>query len=309
MSTSALTFLAFLSGTLIVGGGLFLLAIPIRALAGAFSSGSRRIRRVPNVFDESPATTLTAKLDQGFNRLVLESGTGLAPYSGFLLTVASATIVGGSMLIYANDVLAACGAGMIGMAIPIFLLSIRRRRRMSAIREELPHVLDMMARATRAGQSTEQAIALVGAESGGILGEEFAHCSRQLDMGRSFEKVMKSLATRVRMVDIRILSTTLIVQKQSGGRLSETLERMSAVIRDRLTAHRQIRASTGAGRASTLIIAAVAPIAYAFVFIFHRPHLEVMYTDTLGQLLLISALILELLGLCWVAYLLRNESA
>ncbi|MFP6764879.1 MAG: type II secretion system F family protein [Planctomycetaceae bacterium] len=309
MSSSTLTLLAFLSGTLIVGSVLYLLLIPIRAIAGGFSSGTRRLRRIPTVFDDAPATSLTEKIDQSFNRLILESGTQLAPISGFLLTVISATLAGGLVLIYANDPLPALGAALMGLLAPLAFLAFQRRRRISAIREELPHVLDMMSRATRAGRSTEQAIELVGDESGGVLGDEFQLCARQLDMGRSFDKVMKSLAARIRLVDVRILSTTLMVQKQSGGRLSQTLERMATVVRDRLNAHRQIRSATGAGRASTAVIAAVAPIAYSFVFFVHRQHLEVMYTDQLGRLLLLTALILEVAGLCWVAYLLRSEGS
>ncbi|MDA0590958.1 MAG: type II secretion system F family protein [Planctomycetota bacterium] len=309
MSSSAVIFLAFLSGTLVVGAAAYLLAIPIRLIAGSVSSGPRRLRRIPTVFDESPARSLTEKLDQGFNRLVLESGTGLVPVTGFLLTVICASLAGGAMLIYSNDVMIACGSAMLGLLIPLFVLSVRRGRRLNAIREELPHVLDTMGRATRAGQSIEQAIELLGSESGGILGEEFQLCSRQLAMGRSFERVMKSLASRVRLVDIRIFCTTLMVQKQSGGRLSDTLERMSGVVRDRLNAQRQMRASTGAGRASTMVIAAISPIAYAFVFMFHRTHLEVMYTDQFGRILLLVALFLEIIGLCWVAWLLRTESS
>ena len=57
MSSSTLTLLAFLSGTLIVGSVLYLLLIPIRAIAGGFSSGTRRLRRIPTVFDDAPATS------------------------------------------------------------------------------------------------------------------------------------------------------------------------------------------------------------------------------------------------------------
>jgi len=309
MTDSTLTFLAFLSGTLIVGAVLYLLLIPLRAVAGASASGSRRLRRMPTVFDESPAKSLSEKIDQSFNRLILESGTSLAPVSGFLLTIITATLAGGLVLLYKDDILPASGAAMLGMLAPLGVLAFQRRRRVSAIREELPHVLDMMSRATRAGRSTEQAIQLVGEEAGGILGAEFERCARQLQMGRSFDKVMKSLASRIRLIDIRILSTTLIVQQKSGGRLSQTLERMAGVVRDRLNAHRQIRSATGAGRASTIVIAAVAPIAYSFVFFVHRPHLEVMYSNSLGRLLLLTALLLEIAGLCWVAYLLRTEDS
>jgi tight adherence protein B len=126
-------------------------------------------------------------------------------------------------------------------------------------------------------------------------------------MGRSFSAVMESLANRVRTVEMRILTTTLTVQRQTGGNLSETLERMSGVIRDRLNAARQMRASTGAGRASTLIIATISPLAYLFMFVFQRDYLEALYADPLGRILLGVALGLEVLGLLWVAMLLRQE--
>jgi len=178
---------------------------------------------------------------------------------------------------------------------------------MRAIREQLPYVLDMLARATRAGQSVEQAIALVGHEAGGVLGTEFRKCEQQLEMGRAFDKVLKSLSARVRMVEIRIFTTTLIVQRQTGGHLSDTLERMGSVIRDRLTAQRQLRASTGAGRMSTLIVAAVSPLAYVFVYFFRRSHLDLLFDDPVGRLLLLAALVLEIVGLIWVFALLKQE--
>jgi tight adherence protein B len=82
---------------------------------------------------------------------------------------------------------------------------------------------------------------------------------------------------------------------------------MASVIHDRLNAQRQIKASTGAGRTSTLIIAAIAPMAYAFMFLFHRSHIQFLFDDGFGRLLLWAALVLELTGLIWVFYLLRKE--
>src|SRR6185503_15342735 len=97
-------------------------------------------------------------------------------------------------------------------------------------------------------------------------------------------------SARVRMIEIRIFTTTLIVQRQTGGHLSDTLERMASVIRDRLTAQRQLRAATGAGRMSTLIVAAVSPLAYVFVYFFRRSHLDLLFNDPVGRILLLAAL-------------------
>lgn len=302
MGSSQLVLLAFGSGTLVAGAGAWF----IRAVL--FPAPTRSIRRNPDVFDETPARGLGGKIDQEFNRLAIESGLGLLPITMFLLLLCS-TLVGGGLVWFAQEepLLSVAGA-LAGFLVPLLFIAGRRLLRLHKVRTELPHVLDMLARATRAGRSIDQAIDLIAQEAGGILGEEFKVCAQQLSMGRSFERVMKTLATRVRLVDMRILSTTLIVQKQSGGKLSETLERMASVVRDRLMSRRQIQAATGAGRASTLIIATVSPLAYGFVWMFHRQHLQVMLNDQLGRLMLLVVLVLEVIGLVWVVYLLRTES-
>jgi tight adherence protein B len=278
-----------------------------RVAGGTVAATPGRLRRMPNVFDQAPLQGFFGRVDQGFDRLVLESGAELTSYAAFLLLLVGGLLLGGGAWLYTAEPLNGVAGGLAGMALPLVGLAIRRSRRLAAVREQLPHVLDMLARGTRAGQSVEQAIQLVAEEAGGVLGAEFRRCRQQLEMGRAFDRTLKSLAARVRLVEMRILTTTLIVQRQTGGHLSETLERMAGVIRDRLNAQRQIRAATGAGRTSTLVVAGIAPLAYLCVFAFHREHIDVLYQDAAGRLLLLTALVLELIGLLWVFALLRRE--
>ncbi|REJ92946.1 MAG: hypothetical protein DWQ29_04265, partial [Planctomycetota bacterium] len=70
---------------------------------------------------------------------------------------------------------------------------------------------------------------------------------------------------------------------------------------------RHIKASTGAGRTSTLVISAIGPIAFLGLFLLHRPHVQYMLDDPTGQLLLWIALLLEIVGLLWVFTLLKKE--
>ncbi len=267
-----------------------------------------RMRRSLDVFDQAPARSLFGKLDQGFDRLVLEATDALSPISAALLMIAIGLAVGGGIWIAFDLPLAGLAAGMVGMFVPLLVLMRMRSRRIQAIRMQLPSVLDMFARAVRAGESVDQAIKLVGEEAGGELGREFQRCSRQLELGRSFNSVMKYLAARIRLVEFRILTSTLIVQRQAGGSLPDTLERMGSVIRDRTTAWRQIKAATGAGRASALLIAAVCPIAYLSLMVLQPEHLAVLYSDPLGRSMLVVAIVLELIGILWVMALVRPEN-
>ncbi len=307
MTVEQLTWLAFASGVLVTGAvGLVVRGIVVSPGAGAGTLSGRKLRRIAptsSVNDRSRSA-----IDRAFDALVIESGTQIVPASAFLLCIAGAILASGVALVSSQQPVIVVSSSLTGFVLPIAWLAIRRAQRINAVQNELPHVLEMLARATRAGQSVEQGIDLVANEAGGILGEEFGQCAKQLAMGRAFDKVIISLATRVRVLDLRILTTTLVVQRQAGGHLSDTLERMAAVVRDRLVARRQIRAATSAGRASTLVTAVIAPVAYLAVFIFHRSHLQIMFDDPLGRSLLLTALILELVGLAWVFSLLRSES-
>jgi len=311
MDQGQITLIAFGSFTLVTTAvGLLLREVfaPRSVSASTTVSGRRvKLRRPQTVYDADKPKGVFQKLDHAFDRLVLETDTGITPFGAFLLILSCGLLVGGGVWVYNNNPLTGSFAGMLGMTFPLLVMAIQRSKRMRAIQDQMPHVLDMLARATRAGQTSEQAIALAGQELDGRLAREFRSCSQQLEMGRSFSSVMKTLAARVRTVEMRILTTTLTVQRQTGGNLSETLERMSGVIRDRLNAQRQMRASTGAGRTSTLVIAVISPLAYLFMFIFQREYLETLFNDSLGRVLLGVALALEVIGLLWVAMLLRQE--
>lgn len=308
MDITTVSIIVFVSLTL----AAFAVGLWVRDLffagAGAGSAAMpRRLRRIPNVFDAVPAKDLGGRIDQGFERLVLESGAAMNSTTFFLVLMLCAIVFGGGLGFTQDDPLVGVAGAMVGLLIPLGYVSLLRVRRMKAIREELPVVLDMLARTTRAGKSVDQAIEVCASELSGPLAAEFRQCSRQLEMGRAFEGVMQSLAARIRIVEMQILATTLIVQRGAGGNLSETLERMSSVVRDRMTAHRQMMAATGAGRVSTMLVATIGPLAFVFLMLVHRSHLQLMFDEPLGRLLLFAALLLEIMGLAWVFKLLREE--
>jgi tight adherence protein B len=164
-----------------------------------------------------------------------------------------------------------------------------------------------MSRATRAGESLEQSIALVGQRAGEPLGLEFRRCSRHLQMGLSVSATMRALVHRLPLMDIRIMATTLSVHRQTGGNLALTLERMARVVRDRMNYRQQLKSVTAAGRFSAMLIAMAGPLLFAFMFVFQREYASKLLSLPLGNVLLIIAVVLELVGLVWISRLIRAE--
>ena len=284
-----------------------------RDLSGAGNSKSGRfskrprLRRIRTVFDQEPSASILGRIDQSFDRLVLENGSDFTPFSAFLLLIVCGLAIGGSIFVYSDQPLAGI-AGMVGGMISVLLiLHLRRKRRMRMIQEELPEMIDLLARSTHAGASLEQAIAIVGEETKGPLSSEFRRCARQLDMNMSVPAVMKSLSNRIQLVDLKILTSTLMLYRKTGGNLPANLERMADVIRDRINYRRQMKASTGAGRASAVLMTVVAPVAFVILLVVFPDHVSNLYTDPIGNILLLTAIVLEVIGILWVSALLRTE--
>jgi tight adherence protein B len=277
-----------------------------RSSSGRFG-GRPRLRRIPNVFDQEPARSLLGKIDQRFDRLILENGSEFTPFSAFLMIVACGLAIGGTIFVYTDLPLAGIAGMCAGMVAVLIVLHHRRKKRMQRIQEELPEMIDLLARSTHAGASLEQAIAIVGEETRGPLSYEFRRCARQLDMNMSIPAVMKSLSSRIQLIDLKILTSTLMLYRKTGGNLPANLERMADVIRDRINYRRQMRASTGAGRASAVLMTVVAPVAFVVLLVAFPEHVSNLYTDPIGNILLMIAFVLEVVGIFWVSALLRTD--
>ena len=185
----------------------------------------------------------------------------------------------------------------------IFLLMLLAVAVPILLQKQFPAALEFLARSVRAGHSLDEAIALAGSEGPQPLAAEFAYCSRQLAMGLGMPATVRSLADRIRLVDVKIFAALLGVHRESGGNVAEVLERLALSIRERMSYRRQLRATTSAGRMSAIFVAALAPILFIYMFFFHAEYAHAMLETPLGQTFLLTAVVLQVIGMIWTARL------
>jgi tight adherence protein B len=265
------------------------------------------VRRPLRVAEASASTGFIGKLDRGFDRLILESGTGTGSAQAVLLMVISGLVFGCVAMLWRGDTFSVALGILWGMLIPLTVFAFYRRRRMLAIQEQVPEVLALMSRAVHAGESIEQAVALAGKETEGALGKEFQWCARQLELGISVASAMRSLGKRVPVADVRMLGAVLSLHRTTGGHLASTLAHLAQVSRSRNSYRKQMRAATGAGRLSAQLIAAAGPMLFLYFFFFQSDHIEPLLTTSIGNMLLIGAAILEVIGVIWVMQMVQNQ--
>src|SRR5262249_11008316 len=132
--------------------------------------------------------------------------------------------------------------------------SRRRKARREKILTQLPNTFDLMARVLRSGQSVAQALQAVTDTFDGPLAAEFAACLHQQNLGIRPEGSFHAMARRTGILEVRIFVMALLIQRQTGGNLSEVLERLAGLVRERLRLRGRVRTLTAEGRMQGLTL-------------------------------------------------------
>jgi tight adherence protein B len=160
--------------------------------------------------------------------------------------------------------------------------------------------MDLMTSALRAGLSLPAALQLVAQEAPSPLAEEFGHTFDEQNLGLDIRDAMLNLARRVDSVDIKFFVTAVVIQRETGGNLAEIMQNISHIVRERFRILGDVRTLTAHGRFSGIILS-VLPVFMAFVIAIIAPdYMMGFLKDPTGQVLLLVALVLQIVGFLWI---------
>jgi tight adherence protein B len=104
------------------------------------------------------------------------------------------------------------------------------------------------------------------------------------------------MGERVPSDDLQFLITAVLVQKETGGDLTNILDRTTAVIRDRIRIQGEVSTRTAQGRMTGWILSALPIVLMVGINIITPGYTHVMFTDPIGQRLLIAGGVLIFFG-------------
>jgi len=192
-------------------------------------------------------------------------------------------------------------AGPIGLGIAFGLMPFlyvwrTRAKRMHALEEQLPDALDFLSRSMRAGHAFVISLQMVGEELPDPMGREFRTLFNEHNLGAPLEGAMRSMCDRIPLLDLRFFSSAVMLQKQTGGNLSDILNRLSYVIRERFRLRGQVKAASAHGRMTAMILGGL-PIVTVIALLFVAPgYLDGMADDPDGRKLIAGAIVGQIVG-------------
>lgn len=206
-----------------------------------------------------------------------------------------------------NRPFVSAGSFILFGAVPLFYILHRRSERMRKFSEQFPDAIDMMTSALKAGHALGRAMQLVAMEAPDPIKTEFRKTFEEQNLGLPIRESLMNLADRVDNVDLKLFVMAVIIQRESGGNLTEILTKISGTIRARFALLGQIKVYTAQGRFTAWVLGLLPLVVGLVVYFLNPDYISFHFRDPVGRVFLGFAIVLQITGLLIVRRIVKMK--
>jgi len=196
-------------------------------------------------------------------------------------------------------------SALIAGVLPFLHVMNKRKKRMKRFIQLLPDALDLMSRGLSAGHAFTESLQMVSTEMPEPIASEFRKTYDEQNLGLSLKLALENLVHRVPLLDLRMCVTAIMIQRETGGNLSELLEKVAYTIRERFRIMEDLKTLTLSSRWSAWLLCALPIFLAVYMSVMNPSYMEVMWRDPRGHNLLFVAAVMQLLGMLMVRKIMR----
>jgi tight adherence protein B len=187
--------------------------------------------------------------------------------------------------------------GVLGLGTPYMIMVQRAIKRQAALTSQLPDALDMLSSALRSGYALTRGFQVVASQMHPPIAEEFERVLQEVQVGISVSDALDGLLARTDSYDLELVVAAVQTQLTMGGNLSEVLDNIAEMIRERVRLQGEINAATSEGRMSAGILVAMPVVMAIIISLINPGYLDPLFTERLGIMMLIGAGLLMMTGI------------
>ena len=240
-------------------------------------------------------------------QMIEQAGHEYRAYRVLLLGIVLAIVAGTGLWLLLKLWWAALIVAAMVFWIPILKISSDRSKRFAAFEEGLPDALDAMCRALRAGHPFNETLRLVAEEHKGPVAHEFGLTFADINYGNDVRRAMLGLLERMPSMTVMMLVTSILIHRETGGNLTEVLERLSSLIRGRFRFQRKVKTLSAEGRMSAWVLVAIPFVLSAAIMLTSPKYLPLLIKEPIGQKLVMAAFVAMVLGIFWIRKIIRIQ--
>ena len=194
---------------------------------------------------------------------------------------------------------------IVATALPFIHILAKRKKRLNKFLQLLPDALDLMSRGLSAGHAFTEALQMVSTEMPEPIASEFRKTYDEQNLGLSLKLALENMVERVPLLDLRMCVTAVLIQRETGGNLSELLEKVAHTIRERFKIMEDLKTMTLSSRWSAWLLCFLPIFLAIYVTVMNPGYMDVMWRDPRGHWLLAIAAIMQILGMLMVQKIMR----
>jgi tight adherence protein B len=190
---------------------------------------------------------------------------------------------------------------------PWYLIRRMAQRRRQRIEDQLADAMVTLANAVRAGLSLAQSMEILAAQCPKPINAEFYQIIAEYKLGKPLEQALTEAKERLKSENFALFAAAMLASHESGGRLNETVERIAQSVLELQRLERKVMSETAQARKSAVYMA-LAPAFILIVYYFiDAENTTLLFTTTVGQILLATALVLNVVAYLWARVILNPD--
>ncbi|MFC7517921.1 type II secretion system F family protein [Herbaspirillum sp. GCM10030257] len=201
--------------------------------------------------------------------------------------------------------LTAALTSIFGSAMPLLYVYAKRSSRLKKLEQQLPDAIDLIIRALRAGHAFSSGLQMVGEEMSEPIAGEFRIVHDEISFGVSLQHALTGLSKRVPITDLRYFVVAVLIQRESGGNLTEVLGNLSRLIRDRLKLFAKVRVLSSEGRLSAWVLGVMPFVLAAVMNLVNPDFMSLLWTDPIGTAIIKYMLTLMVIGVLILRHIIK----
>ena len=201
------------------------------------------------------------------------------------------------MMVFLGAFVVSLVAGtLLGILPPLYLVR-KKNGRQRLLDDQLPDAMDFLGRALKAGHSLGTGLEMMSQELPQPLAGEFRKAYDQHSLGIPMDVVLKDMTTRIDSTDFAFFVTAVLIQRQTGGDLSEVLQNISGMIRQRIRLQQQVKAKTAEGRFTGYLLTAFPAVMFVISYVMNAEYAGRLVNTSMGLQMLGVAFTMQVIGL------------
>lgn len=294
---------------MLVAIGIFFLMLAI--LMWAFKDKRRVLKRINQMttMNENDAVILKRRKDKQNKKAdsrikvseklvnnLLMSGMKIRPSEFLIIWILMALGPASMLLLLSENIVIASAAAIIGISVPPFYVHHKRTKRVEHFEEQLVDALGIICSSLKAGLTFQQALVSISNEMPDPISEEFSQVARELKLGITVENSLTRLSEKLKSKNFMMMVSAILIQRQTGGNLSEILTNIAGTIKERFKIKSEIKVLTTTARTSGIIVGMMPVIVILILMLINPSYVTIFFKSNLGITMLVAGVVMEIIG-------------